>query len=206
MLKLWGRITSINVQKVRWALAEMGVAHERIEAGMQFGVVNEGYYRAMNPNGRVPTIDDEGFVLWESNAIVRYLAARHGAGSLWPTSLTVRADADRWMDWATTTLQPAVTPVFWNLIRTAPENRNMKLVAEQTAAANEAFQIIDRLLADRPWVAGDQMTMGDIPLGTFVHRWLRLPVERPAMPHLQAYFDRLQQREAYRETVMIPLS
>ncbi len=206
MLKLWGRITSINVQKVRWALAELGVAHERIEAGMQFGVVNESHYRVMNPNGRIPTIDDEGFVLWESNAIVRYLAARHGEGSLWPTELRMRADADRWMDWATTTLQPSVTPVFWGLIRSAPETRNLKEIETQTAAANDAFQIVDKVLASRPYLAGDSLTMGDIPLGTFVHRWYRLPVERPAMPHLDAYFERLQTRAAFRDNVMIPLS
>src|SRR2546427_6579436 len=110
MLKLWGRINSINVQKVLWALAELKVPYERTDAGLQFGVVNEPFYRRMNPNGRVPTIEDDGFVLWESNAIVRYLAAKHGAGTLWPNDLRERADADRWMDWATSTVAPAITP------------------------------------------------------------------------------------------------
>ena len=104
MLKLWGRITSINVQKVRWALAEMAVPYERVEAGMEYGVVNEPFYKAMNPNSRIPTIDDDGFILWESNAVVRYLAAKQGAGTLSPANARAHADADRWMDWASTTL------------------------------------------------------------------------------------------------------
>ncbi len=206
MLKLWGRITSINVQKVRWALAEMAVPYERVEAGMEYGVVNEPFYKAMNPNSRIPTIDDDGFILWESNAVVRYLAAKQGAGTLSPANARAHADADRWMDWASTTLQPSVTPVFWNLIRSAPEKRNMKEVADQTVKANEAFQIVDQVLANRPYMAGDNLTIGDIPMGAFVHRWYKLPVERPAMPHLDAYFERLQSRAAYREAVMIPLS
>ena len=112
MLKLWGRINSINVQKVLWTLAELNVPYERTGAGLQFGVVNEPFYRRMNPNGRVPTIEDDGFVLWESNAIVRYLSAKHGAGTLWPNDPRQRADADRWMDWTTSTVAPALTPVF----------------------------------------------------------------------------------------------
>src|SRR5207245_2244490 len=115
MLKLCGMVSSINVQKVLWALAELKVPYERTDAGLQFGVVNEPFYRKMNPNGRVPTIEDDGLVLWESNAVVRYLAAKHGAGSLWPDDLSQRADADRWMDWATSTVAPAITPVFWGL-------------------------------------------------------------------------------------------
>src|SRR3989338_4758559 len=113
MLKVWGRVNSLNVQKVLWALAELKVSYERTDAGMQFGVVNEPFYKKMNPNSRVPTIEDDGFILWESNAIVRYLAARHGMGGLCPAGLRQRADADRWMDWASTTLQPGMHPGFW---------------------------------------------------------------------------------------------
>ena len=115
MLKLWGRINSINVQKVLWALEELKVPYERTDAGMAFGLVNEPFYKKMNPNSRVPTIDDDGFVLWESNAIVRYLAAKHGAGSLSPNDPKQRADSDRWMDWAANHVGPVITPVFWGL-------------------------------------------------------------------------------------------
>ena len=122
MLKLWGRVNSINVQKVLWALEELKVPYERTDAGMAFGVVNEPFYKKMNPNSRVPTIDDDGFVLWESNAIVRYLAAKHGAGTLCPSDPRQRADSDRWMDWASNHVAPVITPVFWGLIRTPPRS------------------------------------------------------------------------------------
>jgi glutathione S-transferase len=206
MLKLWGRINSINVQKVLWALGELKLPCERIDAGMQFGVVNEPFYRKMNPNGRVPTIEDDGFVLWESNAIVRYLAAKHGDGSLWPNDLRQRADADRWMDWATTTVAPAITPVFWGLIRTPPEKRNMAVIEADADKTAQAFEVLEQGLDGRDYVAGKLFTMGDIPLGTFVYRWYALEVKRPALKNVEAYYQRLQQRPAYKQHVMTPLS
>jgi glutathione S-transferase len=206
MLKLWGRINSINVQKVLWALDEMKVPYERVDAGLNHGVVNEPFYRKMNPNGRVPTIDDDGFILWESNAIVRYLSARHGAGTLWPEDLRQRSDADRWMDWATSTVAPALTPVFWGLIRTPPEKRNMALIEAEAEKAAQAFQSLEQSLEGRDYVAGKSFTMGDIPLGAFVYRWYALDVKRPALARVEAYYGRLQQRPAYRKHVMLPLS
>lgn len=206
MLKIWGRTSSVNVQKVMWAVAELGLAHERIDAGLHYGGVNEPWYRAMNPNGRVPVIDDDGFVLYESNAIVRYLAAKHGAGSLWPTDLQIRADADRWMDWTTSTVAPALTPVFWGLIRTPPEKRNLALIESEAEKTAKAFGALEQGLEGRDHVAGSAFTMGDIPLGAFVHRWYALEVKRPALPRVEAYYRRLQQRAAYRRHVMLPLS
>jgi glutathione S-transferase len=206
MLKVWGRVNSINVQKVLWALDELGTPYERVDAGLAFGVVNEPFYRRMNPNGRVPTIDDDGLVLWESNAIVRYLAAKHGAGTLWPSDLRARADADRWMDWTATTFGPAMTPVFWQLVRTPPEKRDAAVVAageEQTAKLMELF---DGCLAGRPYVAGAAFTMGDIPVGTFVHRWYALPLRRPKLANVDAYYARLKARPAYAKHVAKPLS
>lgn len=206
MLKLWGRINSINVQKVLWALAELGVGYERTDAGLQFGVVNEPFYRKMNPNGRVPTIEDEGWVLWESNAIVRYLAAKHGAGTLCPNDPKQRADADRWMDWATSTVAPAITPVFWGLIRTPVEKRDPEAIEEGIGKLGQAFQVLEQSLEGRDYVAGKSFTMGDIPLGTFVYRWHALDVRRPKLPRVEDYYRRLQQRPAYRKHVMLPLS
>ncbi len=206
MLKLWGRINSINVQKVLWALGELKLPCERTDAGMQFGVVNEPFYRKMNPNGRVPTIEDDGFVLWESNAIVRYLAAKHGAGTLWPNDPRQRADADRWMDWATATVAPAITPVFWGLIRTPPEKRNMAVIEADAEKTAQAFQVLEQGIDGRDYVAGKAFTMGDIPLGTFVYRWYALDVKRPALKNVEAYYHRLQQRPAYKQHVMTPLS
>ena len=206
MLKLWGRINSINVQKVLWALEELKVPYERIDAGLQHGVVNEPFYRKMNPNGRVPTIEDDGLVLWESNAIVRYLSSKHGAGTLWPSEPRQRADVDRWMDWATSTVAPAITPVFWGLIRTPPEKRDRKAIDDGVEKLAQAFQVLEQSLEGRDYVGGKPFTMGDIPLGTFVYRWNALDVRRPSLPRVAAYYGRLQQRPAYKKHVMLPLS
>ena len=206
MLKLWGRINSINVQKVLWALDELKVPYERTDAGLQFGVVNEPFYREMNPNGRVPTIQDDGLVLWESNAIVRYLSAKHGAGTLWPNDPRQRADADRWMDWTTSTVAPALTPVFWGLIRTPSEKRNMAVIEAEAEKVGQAFQVLEQSLEGRDHVAGKSFTMGDIPLGTFVYRWYALAVKRPKLPKVEAYYQRLQQRLSYKKHVMLPLT
>src|SRR5918994_5669117 len=154
MLKIWGRTNSINVQKVLWCLGELGLAYERIDAGMQFGVNNTPEYKAMNPNGLVPTLDEDGFVLWESHAIVRYLARKHGLGTLYPDDARIAADADRWMEWYSTTMWLNLRPVFWNLVRTAPEKRNMVEVAECTARLAANLTIVDARLADREYIAG----------------------------------------------------
>lgn len=206
MLKIWGRTNSINVQKVLWTVEELGIAYERIDAGMSFGVVNEPGYRAMNPNGRVPTIEDAGFVLWESNAIVRYLAAKHGAGSLWPDSLQHRADSDRWMDWCSSTLAAPMTTLFWQLIRTPADKRDGKALDDARTQCEGLYRILDERLTGRPYLAAEHPTIGDIPVGCFVHRWKSLPVERPALPRLDAYYARLAERPAYRKSVMLPLS
>ena len=145
MLKIWGRVNSVNVKKVLWAAEELGLKYERIDAGREFGVVNTPEYKKMNPNSLVPTIDDAGFVLWESHAIVRYLAAKHGAGTLWPVDLRQRADSDRWMDWAFT-FQASLRAVFWNLVRT-PEKRDMQAVDEGRKKCAELLAIPDRALA-----------------------------------------------------------
>ena len=205
MLKIWGRTSSINVQKVMWAVTELGLAHQRVDAGLHYGGVNEPWYRAMNPNGRVPLIDDDGFVLWESNAIVRYLAAKHGSGTLWPTDLRVRAGADRWMDWATTTMAPIMTPLFWGMIRTAPEKRNPQAIEADRLKMEEVMAILDAALAVRPYLAGDTFSMGDIPVGCFTYRWYALPMAHGEHPHLARWYARLQEHAAFRDHVMLPL-
>jgi len=205
MLKIWGRVNSVNVKKALWAIEELGLKHERIDAGREFGVVNTPEYKRMNPMSLVPTIDDDGFVLWESHAIVRYLAAKHGAGTLWPVDLRQRADSDRWMDWAFT-FQAALRAVFWNLVRTAPEKRDMKALEEGRKKCAELLAVPDQALANRPYFAGNSLTIGDIPLGCHVQIWMRLPIERPAHANLRRWFDRLCARAAFRKIVDIPLS
>ena len=206
MLKLWGRVNSINVQKVLWALEELRVPYERVDAGMAFGVVNEPFYKKMNPNARVPTVDDDGFVLWESNAIVRYLAGKHGAGTLWPSDPRQRADSDRWMDWAANHITPVITPVFWGLIRTPADKRNMAQVTADTEKIGPQFQVLEQGLEGRDHVAGGTFTMGDIAVGVNVWRWYALDVKRPKLPCVEAYHQRLKQRPAFQKHIMKPLS
>ena len=205
MLKIWGRVNSVNVKKTMWCVQELGLKYERIDAGMQYGVVNTPEYRKMNPTGLVPTIDDDGFVLWESHSIVRYLCAKHSAGNLWPTDLRARADAERWMDWAFA-FQGAMRNVFWGLIRTPPEKRDLKAIEEGRKKSAELAALLDQVLASRPYVAGAAFTMGDIPIGCEVQRWMRVPIERPPLPNLQAWFDRLLARPPFRQHVDLPLT
>jgi len=205
MLKIWGRVNSVNVKKALWVMEELGLKYERIDAGMEHGVVKTPQYMKMNPNSLVPTIDDDGFVLWESHAIVRYLAAKHGAGTLWPADLRQRADSDRWMDWAYT-FQAQFRTVFWGLVRTPPEKRDMKAIEEARKKCGELLAIPDQALSHKPYFAGNSLTIGDIPLGCHVHLWMRLPIERPAHANLQRWFDRLCARPAFKKVVDIPLS
>ena len=163
MLKIWGRTNSVNVKKALWALEELGVKYQRIDAGMQFGVNDTPEYRRMNPTGLVPTIEDDGFVLWESHSIVRYLAAKHGAGTLWPNDLRVRADAERWMDWAFT-FQAAFRTVFWGLVRTPAEKRDMNAIEEARKKCAGLLAIPGAALEGRQYLAGN-FGMGDIPRG-----------------------------------------
>jgi len=206
MLKVWGRANSINVQKVLWCCDELGLEYERIDAGGPFGRTRDPEYLAMNPNGLVPAISDDGFTLWESNAIVRYLAAKHGAGTLCPDDLRERADADRWMDWQLGTLWAAMRPVFIGLVRTPPEERDTAAIEEARQQAVEAWNILEAHLEGRDYALGERFTMADIPLGVSIYRWLQLPVERPAVPNLEAYHERLSERPAFRERVMLPLT
>lgn len=204
MLKIWGRANSINVQKVLWVADEIGIAYERVDIGGPFGGNREPAYLKLNPNGLVPTIEDDGFVLWESNTIVRYLAASRSSPLL-PTEPKARAEAEHWMDWQLSSL-PGMTTLFWGYIRTPPEKRDPKALEEARVQTAEKWQIVDRHLASRPYLAGDSFTVGDIPVGAMAYRWLNLPIERPAMPNLEAWYERLTSREPYRRHVMPPMT
>lgn len=206
MLKIWGRRNSVNVQKAMWCIGELGLAHERIDAGMQFGVNKEDWYLALNPNGLVPLIDDEGFNLWESNAIVRYLAAKYDSGGLCPGDLQTRALADSWMDWQISVLSAPLTVVFWQLVRTPEAQRDRALVKAQAQKTADVLAVLDRHLAGKQYIAGDNFSIGDIPVGAMTHRWYALAVEHPDYPNLRAWYERLSARPAYQEHVMLPLS
>jgi glutathione S-transferase len=196
------------VQKVLWCLAELSVPYSRIDAGLQHGKNREPWYLALNPNGRIPLLVDGDFTLWESNTIVRYLAAKHGQGSLWPASLETRALAERWMDWQLSTLVDPVSLVFQNLYRRLPAERDPDdTIARNTRAANRAMEILDRHLERHAYVAGDAFTMGDIPVGATAHRWLEMHgIERPALAAVHAWRARLEERPGFRAHVQLPLS
>jgi glutathione S-transferase len=204
MLKVWGRKNSVNVKKALWAAEELGLKYERIDAGMEHGVTKTPGYMAMNPTSLVPTIDDDGFVLWESHAVVRYLAAKHGMGTLCPADPQVRAGAERWMDWTHTFSREFQRPVFWPLVRTPPEQRDMKAVNQAIATCMNLLKVPEQYLAEKPFLAGASFTMGDIPLGCHIQLWYRLPIDRPKMPGLDAWFQRLLERPLYRKIVDLP--
>ena len=206
MLRIWGRNNSINVQKVLWCCEELDIRYQRVDVGGSFGGNREPEYLRLNPNGLVPTISDDGFVLWESNAIVRYLAAKHGMGTLCPEDLAERADADRWMDWQMGTLWASFRPAFHGLVRTPPEKRDRASITTAISKTAENLAILDANLAGRDYVTGPSLTMADIPLGVTAYRWFTLDIERPAMPNLEAWYERLRARGPYRASVMLPLS
>jgi len=207
MLTIWGRRSSFNVQKVMWLVGELRIEHRRIDAGGQFGGLDTHEFRTMNPHGRVPVIDDDGTVVWESHAILRYLAARHGPSQFWSEDASERSQVDRWMDWAQTALQPDFQRgVFWGFYRTPESQRNWPAIREKIARCAIHFQLLDRMLADRWFLCGDTFSLADIPAGTSLFRYFGLDIERPSLPHVQAWYDRLQERQAYREHVMVSLS
>ncbi len=203
MLKIWGRTNSINVQKAMWAIGELGLAHQRIDAGGVFGGLDDEAYLARNPNGKIPTLDDDGTVVWESNAIVRYLAGRYGAGGLWPNDPAARARADQWMEWQVSTLYPAFGTAFWGLVRTAPSQRDKAAIELAVKHSGWLFELIDEQLEGREYLAGETFTMGEIPVGATLYRYFTLEIERPELPNVEAWYARLQEREAYRTHVMV---
>jgi glutathione S-transferase len=202
MLQIWGRLSSINVRKVVWCAQELGLAFQRTEAGGRFGVVQTPAYRALNPNALVPAIeDDDGVRLWESNVIVRYLSARHSAGALYPEPLAARFDAERWMDWQQTTLNPAGRDAFIQWVRTPAERRDVAAAARSAQATEPLFALLDTHLASRAYLGGDRLTMADIPIGCELHRWFGLPADlytRPTWPNLERYFAALRDRPGAR--------
>jgi glutathione S-transferase len=202
MIKIWGRNTSSNVQKVMWALGELGLPHERIDIGGSFGKNREPAYLAMNPNGLVPTLEEDGFLLWESNSIVRYLAAKYGVGTLEPADMQAQARASSWMDWQLTVAAPAITPVFWGLIRTPPEKRDHAAIEAGKVKTMAAMQMLDAQLAKSAFVAGDTLSMGDIPVAVMTYRFRRLMPERSGLDNLERWFTAIEQRPAFEEHVL----
>lgn len=206
MIRLWGRLSSINVRKVVFTLQLLGIPFERREAGGAFGVVRTPDYLAHNPNALVPLLDDDGFMLWESNVIVRYLAARHSPGALYPTDLRQRFDAERWMDWQQTTMNGAGREAFVQLVRTPPPQRSQAAIDASVAATDPLWDRVDAHLATRPYLAGDALTIADIPIACEMHRWRGLPLACRARPHVDAWYAHIRSLPAARGVLDLPLS
>jgi glutathione S-transferase len=200
-ITLWGRDSSANVQKVRWALAEIGLAYEHVPLGGKYGGNSEPSYLALNPNGLVPALRDGDLILWESHAILRYLAAQYSTGSLWPESPANRAVVDQWTDWTATTFQPAWIAAFWQIVRTPKAQHDEVAIAESLAATERCLTIMDVRLAESPYLGGEQLTYADLAAGAAMYRWSTMKVERS--PHLavEEWHARLGERAAFRATV-----
>jgi glutathione S-transferase len=205
MLKVWGRTNSVNVQKVMWCIGELGLEYERTDAGMEFGVNSEQWFEKLNPNARVPVIDDNGFVLSESHVIVRYLAAKHDFGGLYPEDLEKRAQAEKWMDWTHYFLHKPLMTVFLSLVRTAEDERDLVQLGSGIAEAGAQFDIVDRHLAENEYVAGSEFSIGDFAVGACAYRWIEMPFDYPKQSHLERWYESLRSRSAFREMVMLPL-
>ncbi|HEX4410312.1 MAG TPA: glutathione S-transferase family protein [Xanthobacteraceae bacterium] len=208
MIKVWGRNTSSNVQKVMWAIGEMGLPHERIDVGGPFGKNREAAYLAMNPNGLVPTLEEEdGYLLWESNSIVRYLAAKHKATVLEPADLRIRANAQKWMDWQLSVFAPAITPVFLHLVRTPPEKRDHRVIEEGGKKSTAAVQMMETQLGKTAYLAGDDFSYGDIPVAIMAYRYRQLVPDRPPQQNFERWYAAVSSRQAFKDQVAsVPLS
>jgi len=203
MLKIWGRASSLNVQKAMWTIGELGIVHERLNVGGRFGGLDRPEYLRMNPNAKIPTIDDNGVIIWESNAVVRYLCARYGEGRLWDPNPGVRAQADQWMDWMQTTLAPDFYELFWVSVRLPVDRQKPEATANAARRLRAHYGTVERQLADKPYLLGERLSMADIVIGATLYRYYEMPIERPGLEGIAAWYGRLNARPAYRSHVMV---
>lgn len=207
MLKIWGRRNSFNVQKIMWLADEMALEYEHISAGGKFGGLDTPEFLALNPHGRIPVILDGKTAVWESHTILRYLAASRNAPYFWSDDPATRSQAERWMDWSQTTLQPDfLTGVFWGFYRTPEPQRNWSAIKESIQRCSKHFLLLDNILKNQAFLCGDTITLADIPVGTTLYRYFELDIERPTIPNVEKWYRRLQDRKAYRENIMIPFT
>ena len=206
MIQVLGRPNSVNVQKVMWCLAELDIEVDRKDIGGAFGGNDAPAYRAQNPNGKIPTLIDEGYVIWESNAIVRYLCDQYGTAPWFPADAPQRGHASQWMDWYQTALHLPMTTLFWQLIRTDAAERDQTAINAAIAECTGFWAMLDKHLEERSFILGDHISMADIPLGCAAYRWHRMEFNRPALPNLRRWWEVLAKRSAYQKHVMLPLT
>ena len=205
-ITVWGRPNSVNVQKAIWALEEAGVAYEHVPLGGKFGGLDDPAFAILNPNKRVPVLRDGDLVVWESYAIVRYVCAQYGAGTLWPVDARERAHADQWVDWTASTFQTAWLKVFESFYRVPAAKRDLALIAAAQADANRLFRMLDAALAGRDYLLGPQLTYADIVAGSGMFRWMEMGIEREPMANLEAWYRRLRARPAFVKGVCVDFS
>ncbi|MEL6373336.1 MAG: glutathione S-transferase [Pseudomonadota bacterium] len=204
MLKVYGRRSAFNVQKVLWLIGELGLEHEHHDVGGAAGGLDAPAFKAMNPHGRIPVIDDGGRVVWESHTILRYLAARHARAPYWQDDAGLRARAEGWMDWTLATLQPDfLRGVFWGFYRTPIDQRDMEAVNAKVAAVARHMAVMDDVLAGSRFLAGDRITLADIAAGTAMYRYFNIDIARPDVPHVERWYRELIVRHAYQQHVMV---
>ena len=198
MLKIWGRGDAPNVQKVLWTCEELGLDYDRVDLGGPFGGGDDPAYRALNPNGLVPTLEDGGFVLWESHAIIRYLAVKASSEALYPPEIRQRATVDQWLDWQAVHQAQAVRGLVALLLRPDTALPRPEQLDAAQGAAETVFRILDHRLAQTSYVAAEAFTIADIPNAVGARRWMTLAIERPRLSSLEAWLDRVQARPAFR--------
>ena len=187
-----------------WTVGELGLAHQRFDYGGEFGKTDTPEYIQLNPNRLVPTIDDNGFVLWESSAITRHLAQRYGRGTLSPADEQTFAKADQWMDWTLSSLYPdIISTCFIQLVRVTAADRNNELVETAAKRVGEKLGILNRQLTGRHYILGDQLTIADIAAGTLMYRYFNMAIPRPPLANVEVWYKRLTQRPAYQAHVMV---
>ena len=204
MLEVWGRKNANQVIQILWTLSELGVEYKRHSIGTESGDLETKEYKSLNPNSKIPTIRDNGFVLWESHAVIRYLAKQYGTGSLYPDDPQKAALSDQWMTWSSDSFMGTFFPVFWQLVRTEEKDRDYRKVVEMAQHSAKILKVLDDHLVMNDFVVGDQFTFGDIPLGVLIHKYFVLDIERPSLPGVEAWYERLKERPAFKEHAMQP--
>ena len=207
MLKIWGRTTSSNVQKVLWTCAELGIEYDRVDHGGPFGGNRDPEYLKLNPNGLVPTVIDGNLVMWESNTICRYLCNTHpNGGSLYPTDFVERTHVERWMDWQLSVVGAPMGALLQGLIRSTPETRDAGVIEAARRRAIAAWEIVDDALAEQPYLGGQSLSLAEIAMGTHMYRWFNYAIERPDMPKLRAWYERCSERPGFKSHIVMPIT